>query len=183
MADASMIAQYFNDVINELALKEACPNISTAPVNLVNGTSVYAFPAYAVLIRALCFAGTDADGNVYSQWDHLLGEASIEDIEAYSSAWRTAANNVPDFYTMEDQNPRYYKIHPTPSSATPWTLLAIYNSNEVNAGVTTIPYWLVFPIFHEIIRREFARPSDHQDIDYASALEQLVKIFNEIARI
>jgi hypothetical protein len=187
MADASMISQFYNDIVDELPNRGAgqLGHVRDATtITAVDGTKAYSFPTYFGKPVFLFYSYTP-DGIAFVI--NILQECSLSDLETYSKTWRSNAKGNPIFYTMEDQAVDKFMVYPTPlaSGTISGNFLLYYTLDSAGMSLAGNgePYWLSYAIIHEIIHREFARPSDHQDIDYAEANKMVANLIYNIVGV
>lgn len=174
-ANDDTIDVFFDEVLYNLA-KSANPLLTNAElVDLTSGTAVYALPPTAIRIRHAFFE------------NKKLFRAKRDQAEAYSSTWRSGSGD-PQAFLTDEETARNFRLYPTPSVSTVWDDFFIdplgddYPDNIValifNESRTDVIYdWLVYYIVFEILYREFVRPSDHQDIEWAGLCNKLASFF------
>jgi hypothetical protein len=162
---------YYGEAVAEHGLiREGAMNAEFVAV--ARGTATYNFPDDAVRVLAWVFDAV------------TLRPTNRRALEAYDSEWR-ARKGTPQSYTMQDEDARTVRLVPVPNangmdlgSSTPFdgafpdgNLTAIYTD-----GGEDHPVWDELWLALEVLSREFARDSDHMDMEYATAASQLASV-------
>jgi hypothetical protein len=199
-----MIDKYFDEVLYDLAFREKPPFLSMTlgpyyddagnemiPFSPVLNP-IYPFPHDAIHIKAIGIYGmleiTDLNEPFKFFSNFLLKKSTIEEIEAYSKEWRDTYSGYvcPQFYTEDDQAPRTFRVWPTPnyapliggSGGVLYGVL-VFADNRTGA-IPYVPYWGALILSHDIIHREFSRPSNHRDLDYAEKVKDFTQLLYDI---
>lgn len=169
--DTTTFSQFFNDVIDELGKLPRPVFADYAFEAIVSGTSEYSFETTMLRPIAIFFDDT------------LLLESSKEALEAYSITQLADAGS-PVAYTIDEVNARKYRVYPEPNAngsiaGANWG--ASFPSNAlalifVEDRSTDIEDYYALPITFDCLAREFAYPSDHQDVEYAKVCATLAKL-------
>lgn len=176
--DTTTFSQFFNDVIDELSRLPNPVFADYAFEAIVSGTDEYSFET-TMLCPLHIFFG-----------DLLLVEASQQVLEAYAKAWQSDEGD-PIAYTLEGIDAHKYRVYPTPdangsiaganwAATYPTAALALIFIEDRS---TDIEDYYALPITFDCLMREFAYPSDHQDIEYAKACGNLSKILYTLAGV
>lgn len=174
--DATTFSQFFDDVIDELGRSPSPPFAEYAFEAIVSGTDEYSYEA--TMLRPLhIFFG-----------DLLLVEASQQVLEAYSKTQQSDTGD-PVAFTLSGIDSRKYRVYPIPD-ANGSIAGANWAANYPTAALalifvedrsTDIEDYYVLPITFDCLTREFAYPSNHQDIDYAKVCADLSKFLYTLA--
>lgn len=164
-ATDAQIGTYFDDVMEEICKLPNCPFIDTYTDASVDGTSDYTYPTSAVRILAIFYNAIP------------LSYVTVPELEAYDRDWR-ALTGDPYFYTFEDVSTRTYTLIPQPDTDDD-DIVVVHTDNRS----TDIEDWIGLSIALAILSREFARPSDHQDIKFSEACKAGAQILQQAAGI
>lgn len=176
--DTTTFSQFFNDVIDELAQLPNPPFAEAAFEAATSGTDEYSFETTMLRPLAIFFE------------DELLSEVSQAELEAYSKTQQTDTGD-PVAYTLEAIDARKYRVYPIPTGSgdvgsANWA--ASYPSDAfalifTEDRSTDIEDYYALPITFDCIAREFAYPSDHQDVEYAKLCASLAKLMYTLAGV
>lgn len=162
---------YYDEAVSEHGLvREGA--MEAEFIAVAAGTAVYNFPDAAVRVLAWLYDSTP------------LRATNRRALEAYDADWRSRKGS-PVSFTMQDEDARMARVVPVPEApglalgiATPFSgafpdgnLTAIYTD-----GGEDHPVWDELWLALEVISREFARDSDHMDIEFATAAMQLAAV-------
>lgn len=176
--DTTTFSQIFNDVMDELARKPSPPFVDCAFEAISDGESEYSYEA--TMNRPLyIFRG-----------DRLLTHETIAGLEAYSKTWESDTG-TPIAYTLEGVDGRKYRLYPIPdadgaitganwAAGYPDDALALIFAEDRS---TDIEDYYVLPVVFDCLAREFAYPSDHQDVEYAKVLNKLATVLYTLAGV
>ena len=172
-ADAPSIDRYYDDIIYDLGKRPWLTEASL--IATVAGTSVYT-PADD-LIRLLY---------VFYDNRHLY-ESSARELEStFGPNWRDR-RGTPVAYYVEDESSLDFRLVPEPEVNSkdfsfvfgspmgldfPEYAVAVIHTRTVE----DLPVWLELPVAFEILFREFARQSDHQDPTFAVTCKQIADL-------
>jgi len=172
-----MSERYYYEIIDELGNREV---ITTAELVEVDADeSTYTIPVQAVMLL----------GAFYN--DRFLNEASIQELESFFGlGWRNK-KGAPVAFTREQESKRDFRLFPAPTEPNndfsfvhglPLGIDYPLNSIVVIATETRddLPQWLELPIVFEILAREYARESDHQDMAFAAICKGAAQMFFEM---
>jgi hypothetical protein len=176
--DTTTFSQFFDDVVEELGMLENPPFAERGFEAVVSGTSEYDFESS--MIKPLYIFLDDT----------MLSPVSQGELEAYSKTWQTD-DGTPIVYTLDNIDAHSYRIYPEPDtsgsisgadwgSSFPDDALALIYSEDRQ---TDIEDYYALPITFDCLAREFSYPSDHQDIEYAKALNDLAKLLYMLAGV
>lgn len=174
--DADTLDKYFYDILDEIGQVNSPPLVAAELFEITSGTATYTLPSDA--IRALdIFIG-----------DSHLSEVSAAALRAYSASWR-ALSDTPYFFTQEQVGKDEFMLIPNPdtSSGNFDFPNAAPMGEDFPSGAGTIFYsqsreediieWIAVYIALKILVREFARPSNHQDLAFSEACDQAAQLF------
>lgn len=165
--DFAQMADFLDDVFIDLASRGwICALLA---LSAAKAQATYALPADAVELLAAFH--DDAE----------LSPAMARDLDAVASGdWRLRQGR-PSSVVREDEDDRTIRLFPIPdlASKAPGTN-ALGDGFPVGAvhllylaKVTTLPEWLALPAALLVNAREFARESDHRDLTFATACQQI----------
>jgi hypothetical protein len=165
-ADASSAASYLDEELERFASNSNTLSL-TADVVTVAGTAVYNLSGMQHSVLALFHRGKQLQPSV------------IDEVEIYPT-WRTDSDQ-PRAYFLEAETEGAFRLYPSPntSGTTDLTLIATIMPD----ASYSMPDWLGFIFAWKVLAREFARPSDHQDIEFAAACEQFASTLFFLARM
>lgn len=162
LGNATEIAVFHDDVMEELSKSPGSPFVDYATISVVSGTSQYDFPSDAIRLLAIFYEGAH------------LSPSTIPDLEAYDKDWLTLTGD-PWAFTPEDRSFRKYRLFPEPdSSGDDGTILYTETRDS------DIEDWVALGMAHDILAKEFAWPSDHQDVAYASICNTVAKLIYQL---
>lgn len=164
-ANAAQLSTYFDDVMEQICKMPNCPFVDTYTDASVAAQADYDFPANAVRIIAIFYN------------EIPLSYATVAQLEAYDDDWRNLGAD-PRFYTFEDATARTFTLAPTPDTSSD-DIVIVYTDNRS----TDIEDWIAFSIALSMLSKEFARPSDHQDIKFSEACKVGAQILQQAAGI
>lgn len=164
-ADSSEMDTYISDTVEQICKMPNCPLVDTDTAASTSGTSDYVFPAAAVRIVTIFYN------------EIPLSYATVTELEAYDDDWR-ALTGDPRFFTIEDVDARKYTLVPQPDTSSD-DIVVMFTDNRA----TDIEDWLGVHIALSALSREFARPSDHQDVAFSAACNEAAQLFFQAAGI
>ncbi len=165
--DADPLDVYFGESLEDMGKRSKPPLVGTQLFDVTAGTADYTLSSDAVRMLAVFIGGVQ------------LSAATIGDLEAYSAVWRTLTG-TPFAYTTEHVNARTFTLVPNPtvtSDALIPTHGAPYGEDfPANGGCqvfsqtreTDLPDWIALCLAIDILSREYARPSLHQDTAFSA---------------
>lgn len=174
-ADLGACEKYYTDIAYEMAKAGLITNASI--IELTADTGSYTFPDDAVDIVGILYDGV-----------HLMPSMK-QAIEWKDSGWRDR-RGAPQAYVIEDEQDRTFRLYPKPDADTgflggtfrfgenypPYSALMLYTQNRED-----LPEVFDLYIVCTILSREFTRESDHRDLEFASAAQQLAQLFLQMA--
>lgn len=175
-ADSAMVLRYYDEIIDDLSRDEILTNVELIGVNALDST--YEIPATANELLGV-FHG-----------DRFLNRSTRQGVETFQGIdWRNRSAAQPFAYVEEHEPKRAFRLFPVPTLASgdfnfagfgaPFGL--DYPARAVVTLVTerrdNIPSWLDLPVAFEILAREFARESDHQDVGFAQVCKEAAGLF------
>lgn len=173
--DESTLDAYFSDVLYELG-RSPRPLVEAELFAVASGTAGYSFPANAVTLLHAFFGSAQ------------LSPSDKASLEAYSSTWRSDSG-TPFAYTVDEQTGRAFRLYPTPSASsaalsfptgTPFGVDFPSNAGCLifsSARTEDIQPWVGYAIALKVLAKEFAKPTNKQDVDFADACNQLAEVF------
>lgn len=176
---ADALSVFFDEVVEDVGKRRSPPLTGSELFAITASQPTYAFAASAVRLLAVFTHGTQ------------LSAALVTDLEAYSATWRTdlaVALQQPFAYTTEQVAARYFTLCPQPGdSSSPFIFThgAPYGEDfPANAGVQVfsqkreddLPDWIALHIAVNVLEREYARPSAHQDTAYAEVCKRVADL-------
>ena len=176
--DTTTFSQFFDDVIDELKDAPKPVFADYAFEAIASGVDEYSYET--TMLRPIAIFFDDA----------LLSKTGEKELEAYSATQRSDTGD-PVAYTLENVDARKYRVYPIPdangaiggadwASNYPDGALALI---FVEDRSTDIEDYYVLPITFDCIAREFAYPSDHQNVDYAKVCANLAKLMYALASV
>jgi hypothetical protein len=155
LEQSTTTAEFTDAAVWDMA-KDSGAMVGATTGDIAVATAVYTFPATARKLLAVIAVDRD------------LYLADSKQLEHYEMGWRaktvasgTAAPHLA--YTVDEISGRKFSIYPIPATGTTDGLVTIYTE----ARTTTIPEWIALPLAFDVMSREFAYPSDHQDKEFA----------------
>lgn len=175
--DTTTFSQFFNDVIDELGKLPSPVFAEYAFEAVVSGTAEYSFETAMLKPIAIFFGDT------------LIPEVSEQALEAYSATQQSDTGD-PVAFTLENVDARKYRLYPIPdangTASTNWAAgfaAAALALIFVEDRATDIEDYHALPITFDCLAREFAYPSDHQDIAYAKVCAELAQLLYVLAGV
>jgi hypothetical protein len=151
---------YYDEIMQGLATRFNPPLVETTVFTVSSGTASYSWPSTASSILA-----------IFSSGRQILPVTRYE-LDAYDDGWRasTSTDSYHFYYTGEDTQ-RSFRLYPIPSTASTGTLIMGVASSD------DVPDYMGLYIACEILKREFAKPSEHQDKQFAKAAGDVAGLF------
>ena len=164
--DTSTRLRFYQDAVYDLGRRGWLTGDDSAQ-RLTSGTATYA-PASGDAIDVL--------GVLYG--DRCLPEASVTELLVADRDWRDRRGD-PVAYTFEDETTNTFRLYPAPafvpsSQATddPNRLFVLVTETRAN-----VPAYVEWPLVFDILAREMAYPSTHQDLAFAALCQQIADVF------
>lgn len=175
LQDSTSSTNFFDVVVERWAEMEMPAFFAQALVELSDGTATYSFAAACL---ALFHAIME---------DASITEAHDEDLDSYSTTWRTDEGTP--FAFTQDFLARQYTLYPTPNFNS--TALAGGATQPLGEDYPEDNLWLIYcerresaiqdyyaiPLALSIMALEFSHSSDHQDLELSLACSQLAALF------
>jgi len=141
------------------------------------------------LVDANTFVATSGQASwpMYSSAGRLLAvffetrqllPVSAAELESYDGAWRQTTGTAQGFYNGEDADD-YVRFIPVPAEGGTCSWLTGVPDYSPN-GSSLIPYYMGLYVAFEILKREFAYPSDHQDKEFSKLCGQVASVFGRL---
>ena len=152
---------YYDEVMRNLGTRFNPPLFESTTFAISSGTASYAWPSTACSVLA-----------IYSSAGREILQANRTELDAYDDGWRASTSTDSyHFYCVEEDTQRSFRLYPIPSTASTGTvIMGVASSADV-------PDYFSFYVACNILAREFAKPSDHQDKQFAAAAEDVAKLF------
>lgn len=173
------LSAYYDEVIEELGKIRNPPLVERDIFAFTDGTATYDYPAEAVEILHMFLEG------------YQLMEVDQYSLEAYDKTWRDD-EATPKAWKRHSENARKLRIFPIPDTTSdalgigatepfgedfPSNSAAVIYSDSRESG---IPEWIGCYVAFQILYKEFIRPSDHQDIEWAVLLKEIAEVFYQM---
>ena len=191
--DSTTLAQFYDDAIDELGKLPNPPFIERGFQKVVSGTATYDHNAIE-----------DGAGNTLSTLlrplyifydDTLMYPESETSLQSYSEDWE-ADSGTPVAYTSDDVDAsatdRLIQLYPKPD-ATGDAIAAVgwgstFPDNDLTyffseGRETDIEDYYALPLIFDILSREFAYPSDHQDLEYSAICRLLADFLYKLVEV
>lgn len=175
--DTGMMDQYYEDITYEMAKQEILTAAVVTP--MVGDTGGYNFPDDAVDLLAVIYDNIQ------------LGKSGRQEIEWQDRGWRARVGR-PKTYLFEDETLRTFRLYPKPEVSSHdmlWSGMPLGNDYPVGSAVVIytqkrhcLPEYYTLYAACEILSREFKRESDHMDLKFAEACEQLSRLFFQMVQ-
>lgn len=174
--DPDTLDIFVDDVFHELGESSDIPLVQATLKQLTSGTATYDFESDMIQIIHLIM------------YDELITESSYEELTDYSETWK-ADSGTPVTFTQDRIDSETYTLYPSPSSSSsayiptegepfgvdyPANILTILYTDDRESD---IPEIYSLPIAIDALEREFTYPSDHTDVEFASACGEIKKLF------
>lgn len=155
---SSLISQDFIDTLERFGYLSEPPFIGRVDVNMISGTSTYAYPATALRIWNALMGG------------YLLGKETETSLNAYNKTW-TSDTDIP-VVIFEDMLSRQYSLYPTPNFNS-GTLLHLFYVDKKTLDIQEY-YALALTLF--TLERAFTHSSNNQAPELAGQAMRLGEI-------
>lgn len=156
LEDETTAGQYFDDIVERLALLVRPPFIKTDTENMVSGTGTYNYKADMLKLIHALLSGK------------LLPRTDETQLDAYAYEWAGDADAQPLTY-YEDWLARQYSLYPPPNFNSGDTLRLFYAEDRAS----NIQDYYALPIALYILEREFDYSNIHQDPEFANQCGRL----------
>lgn len=180
LASSNTINTYFDEAVESLCKLPNPPLVNCEAITITSGTAVMDYPTNAIKILAVFYTSR--------QLAYTLGR----ELEHYSGTWRDDSG-TPIAYTLKEESGRTYRLYPNPNTSTvssggaeplgedyaATAGAAIMYSNNSTTG--SFADWLAYPLTFNVLAREFARPSAHQDLTFSTTCKQLSQLLYSLA--
>ncbi len=177
--DAGTLDRYYDETVLELGDDPLLFEATLLPVSLDQAT--FTLPDFAARLQSVFYD------------NRALDAASLQEMQAISPQWRDARRD-PCTYVTEGETERTFRLFPQPtqpsqafSFVTGSPLGVDFPAYAVLVVQTThpgdAPDLLDLLIAHRILSREFARESQHQDLEYAQRCELLYQVLLAMLRV
>ena len=152
---------YYDEVMQGLGTRFEPPLVETTTFAISSGTASYAWPSTACSILA-----------IFSSAGREILPVSRNELDASDSGWRasTSTDSYQFFISSEDTQ-RSFRLYPNPSTASTGTLIMGVASSA------DVPDYMGLYVALEILKREFAKPSAHQDKQFSKAAGDVAQLF------
>lgn len=163
-ADATLAAQFYGEIVDSWG---AANYLSNATLITQTATEEFTLPAPVRNVMGVIFD------------DSELGYLSLRELEALDPLWRNTKGPKPVAWTSEGESAKTLALYPTPVVAAaapggvpdplgtdypPYSIVLIHSESRTN-----VPVYFELPLALLILEREYARESDHADIELAAA--------------
>lgn len=171
-ADQTQAGDYYDQIIDEMGRGNVESLVNASLQAVTAGDGSYTFPTATIMPLAIIYD------------DKQLMRLGEMEVEAADALWRET-QGTPIGYVVEDEDTRTIQLYPTPinsgdtiGASTPFVLphpqgnlTYIFTERRATAHAWE-ELWLAL----EILAREFARDSDHQDIHFSKTCRGLALI-------
>jgi hypothetical protein len=173
LADQSAAGYFYDDVVLDLSKSTVLTEATL--ISATSGTAAYTAPAEAV----------DTLGVFWD--DNQLSKTPLRDLETVNPNWRDASG-VPRAYVTEAVSDLSFILYPTPEVSSK-DFIFLFGSPlgldfpSYSIGVVhtvapqDVPTYLEMVVALEIMAREFARESDHRDLETAKICKRLADLY------
>ena len=156
------ISRLYDDVVRELGMQVILTESST--VAQVAGTATYTPPTNTIRVLEI-----DSSFGILDQHDYH----SLQNL--FYSRFRDKVGK-PVIWCHDHESVKDFRLVPGPTESD--TLTVLFTQYQ-----TDVPSWLELPIALEVLHREYARESNHQDIDFAMLCRQLANMWFSLVGI
>jgi hypothetical protein len=155
---------YYDEIMQGLGTRFNPPLVETTTFAISSGTAAYTWPATACSILG-----------VFSESKQILKVGFME-LESYDSAWRQTTGEIQVYYEGEEPQ-RSIRFHPVPSvNSTGTYIMGVASSADV-------PDYMGLYVALEILKKEYAKPSVHQDKQFSKAAGDVAQLFGMLAGV
>lgn len=160
ITDSTEVGVIYDEVVRELGFLELMTSTETHALDAGEATVTFEDDAVMALELFTASGGrldrttTNAIRSVYgNQWRNLVG--------------------TPLAYVKDHEDENVVRLVPVPSAPETVTIVRTDARDD-------LPVWLELPVALEVLGREMARESDHQDVKFAAASSQLGRILFQL---
>ena len=160
VTDATEVGVLYDEVVRELGFMELLTSVEVQQVDggqatvVLEDDTVMALDVYTSDGGRLDRTSTNAVKAVFgNQWRHLVGS--------------------PVAYVKDHEDENVIRLVPTPSGSEVVTIIRTDARDDV-------PVWLELPLALEVLSREMARESNHQDVKFAAAASGLARMLFQL---
>ena len=157
---------YYDEIMQGLGAGLNPPLVETTVFAISSGTASYTWPSTACSVLGIFFKTASGTTQVSKQ---VLPAGRIE-LESLDGAWRQTTGEIQVFYSGEDTQ-RSFRFYPVPSVDSTGTLIMGVASSA------DVPDYMGLYVALEILKREFAKPSAHQDKQFSKAAGDVAQLF------
>ena len=165
--DTSTRLRFYQDAVFDLGRRGWLTGDDSAQ-RLTSGTATYT-PASGDAIDIL--------GVLYG--DRMLPEVNVTELIIHDRDWRDRRGD-PVAYTFEDETTNTFRLYPTPEFV-PASQGATVDPNRLWIFLTetraNVPAWLEWPLVFDVLQRDLAYPSAHQDLAFSERAGRLAELF------
>lgn len=158
-SNATSLDTFVDDVFNELQIRDDAQMVKNLSKLVTAGTATYAYESDMLRIVEALYD------------DELLSETLKEAISAYDVGW-IDNSGTPVAITQDETDARNYTLFPKPDTTE--TKLHLIYADDRSTDILDI---FALPISLDALRREFAYPSAHADLEAAKNYDNLAKLF------
>lgn len=175
-ATATTISDYYDEVIEELGKIKNPPIVERELFTVTAGTATYDYPAESI---ELLYVFRDTDPLLVTTKDSL---------ESYNIEWRSDSGN-PIAYKTDHEDSDKFRLYPNPDTTStalgigatepfgddfPANMGATIHSDSRETGISDmIGLYVAFRVLY----KEFHRPSNHQDTEWAELHKSIANVF------
>jgi hypothetical protein len=157
------LVRYYDETLENLG-KMDTPPLTYSSGLAVTTTARFAFPAGAIDVLALFHENTQ------------LRPAQKGELDVWDTTWRGSSSSPIAYYKEEDD---YNSIRMIPYPTTGTTGAWIYTK----ASTSDIPDYLALYICFNMLNREYARLSNHQDKEFATLCGDISEVMAKLIGI
>lgn len=166
-ADSTQMGTLYDDIVRNLGNMPLF--VFNQSTTIAAGTAVFDLTTLAAIpeyVAAFIFE------------DFQVSTMLLRDIEAASQNWRNYSGNRVTTVVREEEPEHSIAFYPVPRapSSTLNVIAAIYPPGG------TVPSVFEPMLVHQTLAREYGRPSNHQDLAFAAAAQQLAGFFMQAAQ-
>ena len=175
-AEDDTISKYYDEAIVELGKMPNPVLVERALFTVTSGTATYTYPTAAIELLHM-FRDTDP-----------IYKASRLELEQRSKTWREASG-TPVVYNTDNETSGTFRLYPKPDTTStalgigatepfgddfPANMGAVIYSDSRETGISDmIGLYVAFRVLY----KEFHRPSNHQDIEWAMLHKAIANVF------
>lgn len=167
-ADSTQMSTLYDDIVRNLGNMPLF--VYNQSATIAAGTAVFDLTTLATAIPEFVSA--------FIFNDFQLSSMLLRDIEAVNQNWRNYPGNRVTTVVHEEEPEHSIAFYPVPRapSSTLNVIAAIYPPGG------TVPSVFEPMLVHQTLAREYGRPSNHQDLAFAAAAQQLAGFFMQAAQ-